>query len=57
MNVVCCRIDEYNAKEVKESIFLVNARENQTALISLAQCNQACSQQPAQGSIGADQVL
>lgn len=34
------RIDEYNAKEVKESIFLVDARENQKELIALAQSNQ-----------------
>lgn len=40
------RIDEYNAKEVKESIFLVDARENQKALIALAQCNQSCVPQP-----------
>lgn len=40
------RIDEYNAKEVKESIFLVDARENQKALIALAQGNHNCSSQP-----------
>jgi hypothetical protein len=34
------RIDEYNAKEVKESIFLVDARESQKELIALAHCNQ-----------------
>jgi len=33
------RIDEYNAKEVKESIFLVDARESQKELIALAHCN------------------
>ncbi|XP_011145572.1 glycerophosphocholine phosphodiesterase GPCPD1 isoform X2 [Harpegnathos saltator] len=38
--VIYDKIDEYNAKEVKESIFLVNARENQKELIALAQCNQ-----------------
>lgn len=40
--VIYDKIDEYNAKEVKESIFLVDARENQKALIALAQCNQNC---------------
>ncbi|XP_076654231.1 glycerophosphocholine phosphodiesterase GPCPD1 isoform X3 [Halictus rubicundus] len=44
--VIYDKIDEYNAKEVKESIFLVDARENQKALIALAHCNQASSQQP-----------
>ncbi|KZC11953.1 Glycerophosphocholine phosphodiesterase GPCPD1 [Dufourea novaeangliae] len=44
--VIYDKIDEYNAKEVKESIFLVDARENQKALIALAQCNQTCSSQP-----------
>ncbi|XP_076383974.1 glycerophosphocholine phosphodiesterase GPCPD1 isoform X3 [Megalopta genalis] len=44
--VIYDKIDEYNAKEVKESIFLVDARENQKALIALAQSNQASSQQP-----------
>ncbi|CAB0036518.1 unnamed protein product [Trichogramma brassicae] len=40
--VIYDKIDEYNAKEVKESIFLVDARENQKALIALAQgCNQS----------------
>nr|XP_012151103.1 PREDICTED: glycerophosphocholine phosphodiesterase GPCPD1-like isoform X3 [Megachile rotundata] len=43
--VIYDKIDEYNAKEVKESIFLVDARENQKALIALAQCNQNCSAQ------------
>lgn len=41
--VIYDKIDEYNAKEVKESIFLVDARESQKALIALAQCNQACA--------------
>ncbi|XP_063972976.1 glycerophosphocholine phosphodiesterase GPCPD1-like isoform X1 [Diachasmimorpha longicaudata] len=36
--VIYDKIDEYNQKEVKESIFLVDARENQKALIALAQC-------------------
>uniref|UniRef100_V9I6V9 Putative glycerophosphodiester phosphodiesterase 5 n=1 Tax=Apis cerana TaxID=7461 RepID=V9I6V9_APICE len=44
--VIYDKIDEYNAKEVKESIFLVDARENQKALIALAQCNQSCAPQP-----------
>ncbi|XP_076755709.1 glycerophosphocholine phosphodiesterase GPCPD1 isoform X2 [Xylocopa sonorina] len=44
--VIYDKIDEYNAKEVKESIFLVDARENQKALIALAQCNQSCPPQP-----------
>ncbi|OAD57913.1 Glycerophosphocholine phosphodiesterase GPCPD1 [Eufriesea mexicana] len=44
--VIYDKIDEYNAKEVKESIFLVDARENQKALIALAQCNQSCPSQP-----------
>ncbi|XP_017875256.1 glycerophosphocholine phosphodiesterase GPCPD1-like isoform X2 [Ceratina calcarata] len=44
--VIYDKIDEYNAKEVKESIFLVDARENQKALIALAQCNQSCTPQP-----------
>ncbi|XP_076232782.1 glycerophosphocholine phosphodiesterase GPCPD1 isoform X2 [Calliopsis andreniformis] len=44
--VIYDKIDEYNAKEVKESIFLVDARENQKELIALAQCNQqTCSPQ------------
>ncbi|XP_076283163.1 glycerophosphocholine phosphodiesterase GPCPD1 isoform X2 [Lasioglossum baleicum] len=47
--VIYDKIDEYNAKEVKESIFLVDARENQKALIALAHCNQASSQQPQIG--------
>ncbi|XP_043253704.1 glycerophosphocholine phosphodiesterase GPCPD1-like isoform X1 [Colletes gigas] len=38
--VIYDKIDEYNAKEVKESIFLIDARESQKALIALAQCNQ-----------------
>ncbi|XP_058804972.1 glycerophosphocholine phosphodiesterase GPCPD1-like isoform X1 [Phymastichus coffea] len=37
--VIYDKIDEYNAKEVKESVFLVDARENQKALIELAQAN------------------
>ncbi|XP_014215845.1 glycerophosphocholine phosphodiesterase GPCPD1-like isoform X2 [Copidosoma floridanum] len=41
--VIYDKIDEYNAKEVKESIFLIDARENQKALIALAHCNQALS--------------
>lgn len=40
--IYCCRIDEYNVKEVKESIFLVDARESQKALIALASCSQTC---------------
>ncbi|XP_066597768.1 glycerophosphocholine phosphodiesterase GPCPD1 isoform X2 [Prorops nasuta] len=42
--VIYDKIDEYNQKGVKESIFLVDARESQKALIALAQCNQACNQ-------------
>ncbi|XP_071557921.1 glycerophosphocholine phosphodiesterase GPCPD1 isoform X1 [Temnothorax nylanderi] len=38
--VIYDKIDEYNAKEVKESIFLVDARESQKELIALAHCNQ-----------------
>lgn len=38
--VIYDKIDEYNAKEVKESIFLVNARESQKELIALAHCSQ-----------------
>lgn len=37
------RIDEYNAKEVKESIFLVHARESQKTLIALAQQSSAAA--------------
>ncbi|KOC63791.1 Glycerophosphocholine phosphodiesterase GPCPD1 [Habropoda laboriosa] len=44
--VIYDKIDEYNAKEVKESIFLVDARESQKTLIALAQCNQSCPPQP-----------
>ncbi|XP_076161634.1 glycerophosphocholine phosphodiesterase GPCPD1 isoform X4 [Ptiloglossa arizonensis] len=44
--VIYDKIDEYNAKEVKESIFLIDARESQKALIALAQCNQTSSPQP-----------
>ncbi|XP_076675087.1 glycerophosphocholine phosphodiesterase GPCPD1 isoform X2 [Andrena cerasifolii] len=43
--VIYDKIDEYNAKEVKESIFLVDARESQKTLIAVAQCNQTCSPQ------------
>ncbi|KAK2576031.1 hypothetical protein KPH14_007381 [Odynerus spinipes] len=51
--VIYDKIDEYNSKEVKESIFLVDARENQKALIALAQCSQACNatQAPIPGPI------
>ncbi|KYN40430.1 Putative glycerophosphocholine phosphodiesterase GPCPD1 [Trachymyrmex septentrionalis] len=38
--VIYDKIDEYNAKEVKESIFLVDARESQKELIALAHCSQ-----------------
>ncbi|KAL0117504.1 hypothetical protein PUN28_010375 [Cardiocondyla obscurior] len=38
--VIYDKIDEYNVKEVKESIFLVDARESQKELIALAQCSQ-----------------
>ncbi|KAL6264932.1 hypothetical protein P5V15_005028 [Pogonomyrmex californicus] len=38
--IIYDKIDEYNAKEVKESIFLVDARESQKELIALAQCSQ-----------------
>lgn len=38
--VIYDKIDEYNAKEVKESIFLVDARESQKELIALAHHNQ-----------------
>ncbi|XP_008553502.1 glycerophosphocholine phosphodiesterase GPCPD1 isoform X1 [Microplitis demolitor] len=37
--VIYDKMDEYNPKEVKESIFLVDARENQKDLLALA-CNQ-----------------
>ncbi|CAD6227564.1 GSCOCG00001248001-RA-CDS [Cotesia congregata] len=37
--VIYDKIDEYNPKEVKESIFLVDARENQKDLLALA-CTQ-----------------
>lgn len=37
----CYRIDVYNSKDVKESIFLIDARESQKALIALAQSSQA----------------
>lgn len=35
------RIDVYNSKDIKESIFLIDARESQKALIALAQSSQA----------------
>ena len=38
--VIYDKMDEYNPKEVKESIFLVNARETQKELIALAHCSQ-----------------
>ncbi|XP_043480117.1 glycerophosphocholine phosphodiesterase GPCPD1-like [Leptopilina heterotoma] len=38
--VIYDKIDEYNAKEVKESIFLVDARESQKELIAVASCTQ-----------------
>ncbi|XP_053988445.1 glycerophosphocholine phosphodiesterase GPCPD1-like isoform X2 [Hylaeus volcanicus] len=44
--VIYDKIDEYNAKEVKESIFLIDARESQKALIALAHCSQVCQPQP-----------
>lgn len=58
-NCVIFRIDEYNAKEVKESIFLVDARESQKALIALAHCNQTCGTQQAAtpGPISTEKVL
>ncbi|XP_046466524.1 glycerophosphocholine phosphodiesterase GPCPD1 isoform X1 [Neodiprion pinetum] len=40
--VIYDKIDEYNQKEVKESIFLVDARESEKALIALAHCSQTC---------------
>ncbi|XP_029676266.1 glycerophosphocholine phosphodiesterase GPCPD1-like [Formica exsecta] len=38
--VIYDKMDEYNPKEVKESIFLVDARESQKELIALAHCSQ-----------------
>lgn len=38
-------MDEYNPKEVKESIFLVDARESQKELIALAHCSQTSQTQ------------
>ncbi|XP_020292352.1 glycerophosphocholine phosphodiesterase GPCPD1 isoform X1 [Pseudomyrmex gracilis] len=38
--VIYDKIDEYNPKEKKESIFLVDARESQKELIAVAQCSQ-----------------
>ncbi|XP_024947437.1 glycerophosphocholine phosphodiesterase GPCPD1 isoform X2 [Cephus cinctus] len=43
--VIYDKMDEFNGKEVKESIFLVDARESQKALIALAHCNQTCGPQ------------
>ncbi|XP_015189141.1 PREDICTED: glycerophosphocholine phosphodiesterase GPCPD1-like isoform X2 [Polistes dominula] len=39
--VIYDKMDVYNSKDVKESIFLVDARESQKALIALAQSSQA----------------
>jgi len=50
------RIDEYNAKEVKESIFLVDARESQKELIALAHCNQT-PQTQISSPLNADKVI
>ncbi|XP_011302442.1 glycerophosphocholine phosphodiesterase GPCPD1 isoform X2 [Fopius arisanus] len=50
--VIYDKIDEYNQKEVKESIFLVDARENQKALIALAQCVDNQSMPPDNGDNG-----
>ncbi|XP_012262192.2 glycerophosphocholine phosphodiesterase GPCPD1-like isoform X2 [Athalia rosae] len=47
--VIYDKIDEYNQKEVKESIFLVDARESQKALIALAHSNQNCGPPPVPG--------
>ncbi|XP_033229082.1 glycerophosphocholine phosphodiesterase GPCPD1-like [Belonocnema kinseyi] len=45
--VIYDKMDEFNPKSVKESIFLVDARESQKALIALAHSSQATSpQQP-----------
>ncbi|XP_051167011.1 glycerophosphocholine phosphodiesterase GPCPD1-like isoform X2 [Leptopilina boulardi] len=54
--VIYDKIDEYNAKEVKESIFLVDARESQKALIALASCTQTCGppQSTMPGSINSE---
>ncbi|XP_032674256.1 glycerophosphocholine phosphodiesterase GPCPD1-like isoform X2 [Odontomachus brunneus] len=51
--VIYDKIDEYNVKEVKESIFLVDARENQKELIALAQCNQT-TQPPMSAPLNTD---
>ncbi|KAG7208839.1 hypothetical protein KM043_015026 [Ampulex compressa] len=55
--VIYDKIDEYNSKEVKESIFLVDARESQKTLIALAQCSQSCGQPqpPIPGPLNAEQ--
>jgi len=50
------RIDEYNAKEVKESIFLVDARESQKELIALAHCSQT-PQTQISSPLNADKVI
>lgn len=57
--VIYDKIDEYNAKEVKESIFLVDARENQKTLLALAHCSQTCGplQPLIPGSITTAQVI
>ncbi|KAL2750907.1 glycerophosphocholine phosphodiesterase GPCPD1 isoform X4 [Vespula maculifrons] len=39
--VIYDKIDVYNSKDIKESIFLIDARESQKALIALAQSSQA----------------
>lgn len=44
-------MDEYNEKPIKESVFLVDARENEKTLIALAHCSQSCNssqQKPTQ---------
>ncbi|XP_035718049.1 glycerophosphocholine phosphodiesterase GPCPD1-like isoform X2 [Vespa mandarinia] len=41
--VIYDKIDVYNSKDVKESIFLVDARESQKALIALAQSSQTAN--------------
>ncbi|KAL6449256.1 hypothetical protein ACFW04_000713 [Cataglyphis niger] len=43
--VIYDKMDEYNPKEVKESIFLVDARESQKELIALAHCSQTSQTQ------------
>ncbi|KAJ8680696.1 hypothetical protein QAD02_016483 [Eretmocerus hayati] len=50
--VIYDKIDEYNEKEVKESIFLVDARESQKTLIALAQSNQCCATAAGGGTPG-----